>query len=258
MTSDIIITSDKFIDISHNIISRQKTIINHSPERNVFFVKTDYLDFFCSNILPQITYPFFLITHESDISVPGKFEFLLEHPLLKKWFGMNVDIIHEKLQPIPIGLACSIWPHGNLQALISISNKKNKKDKLVYCNYKTNTNTSEREKALFLLQEKKFITFDFTQHIFEEYLDIISQYKYVISPPGNSVDCHRVWESIYLNTIPICLKSVPMVYFRDCPILFINNWSEITEDLLNEKYEVVIKKDNRKANFNFYKEMLST
>lgn len=257
MTSDCIITSDKFIDISHNIISRQKTFINHNPKQNVFFVKTDFLDFFCSNLLPQISYPFYLITHESDIEVPGKYDFILNNPNLIKWFGMNVHVLHEKLQPVPIGLACNLWPHGNIDTLINIINKQNQKTKLVYCNYKINTNSSEREKALLLLQDKEFITFDFKQHSFEEYLDIVSQYKYVISPPGNSVDCHRVWESIYLNTIPICIKSVPMVYFRDCPILFINNWTDITEDLLNEKYISILSKSKEKADFNFYKKMLS-
>lgn len=257
MTSENIITSDKFIDISHNIISRHKTYINHSPEKNIFFVKTDFLEFFIWNILPQITYPFYIITHESDYEVPGRFERLLEHPLLIKWFGMNVQILHEKLQPIPIGLACSIWPHGDIDALLRVANKNSLKENLIYCNYKTDTNSSEREKALFSLQSKDFITFDFKQHSFEEYLTILSKYKYVISPPGNSVDCHRVWESIYLNTIPICLKSVPMVYFRDCPILFIDNWENITEKLLQEKYDAIISRSKEKSDFMFYKKMLS-
>jgi len=257
MNAENIITSDKFIDISHNIISRNKTYINHSPEKNVFFIKTDYLEFFASNILPQINYPFYIITHESDYAVPGNYEYILNHPLLIKWFGMNVHVLHDKLQPIPIGLACSIWPHGDIDALINTISKENKKEKLVYCNYRTSTNTSEREKALFSLQNKNFITFDFEQHSFKEYLDILSRYKYVISPPGNSVDCHRVWESIYLNTIPICLKSISMVYFKDCPILFVNDWNDITESLLAEKYDITFNKNREKSDFVFYKKMLS-
>jgi len=257
MTHENIITSDKFIDISHNIISRQKTFINHSPEKNIFFVKTDFLEFFISNILPQIYYPFYLITHESDFEVPGRFTNLLNHPKLIRWFGMNVHLIHNKLQPIPIGLACSLWPHGNLDILLSIINKNNKKTNLVYCNFKTDTNSIEREKPLIALQAQNFITFDFVHKPFKEYLDILSTYKYVISPPGNSTDCHRVWESIYLKTIPICLKSIPMVYFKDLPILFVDDWSDITEDLLQEKYEKLKNKSYDKADFKHYYNLLS-
>jgi hypothetical protein len=258
MIFDNIITSDKFIDISHNIISRQKTFINHSPKKNIFFVKTDFLDFFVWNILPQISYPFYIITHESDHEVPGKYERLLEHPLLVKWFGMNVQILHEKLQPIPIGLACSLWPHGDIKTLLKVIKQKNAKENLIYCNYKTETNITEREKALQCLQNKSFITFDFNHHTFEEYLIILSKYKYVVSPPGNSIDCHRIWESIYLDTVPICLKSVAMVYFRDCPILFINDWNDITEQLLNEKYSSLVSRNKEKSDFIFYKKLLST
>jgi hypothetical protein len=43
---------------------------------------------------------------------------------------------------------------------------------------------------------------------FEKYLTTLASYKYAICPPGNGVDCHRIWECLYLGVIPILLHSV--------------------------------------------------
>lgn len=253
MNREDIITSDRFLSIAHNYISRKDTKINISPDKNVFFVKTDYLDFFVSNIAPKINFPFILITHESDYPIPGNHHSLLNHPFLLKWFGMNVHyILHDKLQPVPIGLANDEWPHGNKDTLLSVAEEILPRTDLVYCNYDISTNPNERTYALNRLSSASFITRDFNKYDFATYLRKVKTHKYIISPPGNSTDCHRVWEAIYLGTIPICLKSVPMVYFRDCPILFIDDWSQITEEFLLSKYETIKQKSIEKAMFSFY------
>lgn len=43
------ITSDRFCSLAHNYISKKKIFINITPEKNIFFVKTDCIDFFQSN-----------------------------------------------------------------------------------------------------------------------------------------------------------------------------------------------------------------
>ena len=58
-------------------------------------------------------------------------------------------------------------------------------------------------------------------------------YKYVISPHGNGLDCHRTWESIALGCIPI-LKSSPLdTMFEGLPVLIVKEWSDVTAELLN-------------------------
>ena len=32
--------------------------------------------------------------------------------------------------------------------------------------------------------------------------------KFCICPEGNGPDCHRLWESLYLDVIPICKRSI--------------------------------------------------
>ena len=45
-----------------------------------------------------------------------------------------------------------------------------------------------------------------------------------------------------MGSIPIVIYEETHHLFNDLPILFINDWSEITEEFLNEKYDEYNKK----------------
>ena len=80
----------------------------------------------------------------------------------------------------------------------------------------------------------------------KEYITDLAKHKFCISPNGNGIDCHRTWECLYLGVIPIVVKSKPMNYFTDLPILFVNDYDNITENYLLEVYEKNFK--NKKFN----------
>jgi hypothetical protein len=257
MLKDNIITPDKFLSLSNNCMSRYTVDIKLTPERNIFFIKPDFLKEFITAVLPLINYNFILITHDSDIPVTEEYNIILNNPFLVKWFGMNCHIIHNKLQPIPIGMANECWPHGDKDVILKVVNENNEKKNFVYCNFDINTNLKDRSYALSNLRKLTFIDFETQKLSFEDYIRKLSSYKYVISPPGNSVDCHRVWESMYVKTIPIVLKSIPMVNFKDSPILFIDDWSCLNEELLYNNYENILKRSNQKSDFLSYKDIIT-
>jgi hypothetical protein len=67
-----------------------------------------------------------------------------------------------------------------------------------------------------------------------KYYDFIHRSIYIVSPPGVGVDCYRFFESIYLKSIPI-VKRTNTVFdkaYNIFPCLIVNNWSDITFDLL--------------------------
>lgn len=256
ITKESIITPDKFLELSNNCISRYSRDIDIIPERNIFFIKPDFIDDFRDNVLPKINYNFKLITHDSDYPVTNDHVDILNNPYLETWFGMNCHIIHPKLQPIPIGMANEVWPHGDKDVIVKIASEANEKRHLVYCNFDISTNYRERSSTLHYLRDIPFIEFEQNRLSFEDYIRKLSTYKYVISPPGNSVDCHRIWESIYVNTIPICLKSIPLAFFKDLPILFINTWSDITREMLEIEYNKIKIKSCEKASFKFYRDLI--
>ena len=64
-----------------------------------------------------------------------------------------------------------------------------------------------------------------------------TKYAFVLSPYGQGMDCHRTWEALILGSIPI-LKSKEFVnMFKDLPILFVDDWSDINQQLLDDTIE---------------------
>jgi len=64
----------------------------------------------------------------------------------------------------------------------------------------------------------------------------LAQSKFMICPRGNAIDCHRNWEVIYMRRVPI-MKRHPYLeeLYKDLPVLFVDDYSEVTEELLIEK-----------------------
>jgi hypothetical protein len=57
----------------------------------------------------------------------------------------------------------------------------------------------------------------------------------MICPRGNAIDCHRNWEVIYMRRVPVMKRhSYLEELYKDLPVLFVNDYSEVTEDLLKE------------------------
>ncbi|QIK78952.1 hypothetical protein G7077_08640 [Sphingomonas piscis] len=70
-----------------------------------------------------------------------------------------------------------------------------------------------------------------------KYLTEVMRHKFVASPEGFGIDCHRHWESLYLGAIPIVQRSRHMQAFADLPVLYTDDYSEITQAYLEDVYE---------------------
>ena len=55
------------------------------------------------------------------------------------------------------------------------------------------------------------------------------KYKWIISPHGNGLDCHRTYEAIALGCIPIVKTSTLDILYKDMPIIIVDNWSQILQ-----------------------------
>jgi hypothetical protein len=64
-----------------------------------------------------------------------------------------------------------------------------------------------------------------------------ASHRFVLSPEGSGIDCYRTWESLYLGAIPIVMVSPTMSAFGDLPILFTEDYSELTEAYLERRWE---------------------
>jgi hypothetical protein len=68
------------------------------------------------------------------------------------------------------------------------------------------------------------------------------QYPFWLSPRGGGLDCHRTWEALYLDIIPIVWNNSLNILYENLPVLIINDYQELNEKLLYEKLKEISKK----------------
>jgi hypothetical protein len=71
-----------------------------------------------------------------------------------------------------------------------------------------------------------------------DYFDRLPDFKFVISPEGNGIDCHRHYEALLAGCIPIIERNKLIEEkYKGCPILYTTDYSEINEAYLQTKYD---------------------
>lgn len=155
-----------------------------------------------------------LIVQASSINHDDSWQ---EHPIGMSYCYMDLYDLGEKLQ---------IGDH-NLTVHCAISKHTD--------DYRRKGQTITRSIILDIL-EKNNITNNFTYC--EEYFISLPKYKFVISPEGNGVDCHRHYEALIAGCIPI-MESNPLTIqkYNGLPVLYTKDYSEITIDYLESIYE---------------------
>lgn len=67
-------------------------------------------------------------------------------------------------------------------------------------------------------------------------------YSFWISPRGNGIDCHRTWEALYLDIIPIVWNSTLNSLYANLPVMIINDHTDLTEPFLREQLQKIATK----------------
>ena len=65
------------------------------------------------------------------------------------------------------------------------------------------------------------------------------KHRFVLSPPGAGIDCHRTWEAIAVGCIPIVLSSNLNELYTDLPVLVVESWNQINAEYLAEQYDII-------------------
>ena len=146
----------------------------------------------------------------------------------------------DKPQPFPIGMNYSYIYNYQKGDLIQIGDHKN----TVLCAISETTDIRRRPKGL---NRKLFINNLNNNNIKNKlidqniYFDLLPSYKFIISPEGNGIDCHRHYEALIAGCIPIIeYNKLIENKYKKCPILFTKDYSEINEEYLLKKYNEMI------------------
>jgi hypothetical protein len=75
----------------------------------------------------------------------------------------------------------------------------------------------------------------------EAYWRALLDHKFIISPEGNGVDCHRHYEALMAGCIPI-VEDNPLTKqkYAGCPIVYTKSYMDISESKLKKIYETML------------------
>ena len=207
------------------------------------------------NNLKKKTEPFKLVFHNSDSTVDENFFPIFKETKCTKIFSQNVNVVDSRIQYLPIGLANSKWPHGNKKLFNSIISNNIEKTNEIFLNFSIQTNRSKREPCFNKLKNKITVFKNSNQKIYWEKL---ASCKFCICPEGNGFDTHRLWECLYLKTIPICIENTfSRIIANDFPLFLIKDWDELNIDDIYEKYDSYINElDSSKLDFSYWKNII--
>jgi len=166
-----------------------------------------------------------IIIHNGDQSPNPEFINIL---LGKKIYvyAVNILIKSKYLIPIPIGIEnLYLGRNGSMHFFnsIKINNLKENKDNILLSSFSNSTNPRIRNKL-----SKDCETYGYENKFYSlvNYRKQLARSYFVLSPPGNGFDCHRTWEAIYLNTIPIVLRNYFGFSDLNLPILEVDSFED--------------------------------
>ncbi|PAV77720.1 hypothetical protein WR25_26580 [Diploscapter pachys] len=215
--------------------------------RSIMFIKEDFV---CSLKLFQKhnRKSYILISHDSDYAVPFGLcgtsgEELLADPYLIRWYSTNTDVFHPKLETIPIGIGNAKYKHGNLPMLLdavrTLSKPYDKRETNLFAAFSLGTHP-DRGKIFNATCTNKDLNakcFDPNQlATWDVFLKEMGNSRFVLSPRGNGIDCHRTWESIIMGSVPIVPNSsIRNVYVGE-RVLVVDDLTKLNATFLEERY----------------------
>jgi len=222
------------------------------PQKNgeTVYVHPTAISNFVQFYLPQLQFKIVLLSGDSDMTVPDDIpqaQVVLDHPMIIAWYSQNCVRPGEKLHQLPIGLdfhtlargAYSWGPQQSLdsqmQDILTLKALNVPKISKCYANYQFLMNTRyAADRHLAIQQVPRHLVF-YEPHKTTRMVcwKNMLNFKYVISPHGNGLDCHRTWEAIFLGCIPIVRTSPLDPLFEGLPVLIVREWSHITQRLLD-------------------------
>jgi len=234
------------------------------PPGGSIYCCTDALENFARHFLDGIGEPFVLVTGDADTVVSpqalgnGVFDRIMSHPTLLRWYAQNLEAEGEELYFLPIGLdyhtlahAPGVWGEPAARSafeqerllleLRSRSAPAQDRTCLAYCNWQFSLQYRGRDGSTITNHERVrcLEQLDRAACFFEpafvprrETWARQAAYAFVLAPPGNGPDTHRLWEALALGCIPIVKRGYLSAALADLPVLAVDDWREVTAPLL--------------------------
>jgi len=164
------------------------------------------------------------------------------------------DRQNDEWVPFSIGMGWTIIKYGGDLKQTQIGTH----DHRVFC--AINQNTDQRRRGSTSICRQSILKTLSAHGIHNQYVNssayftTLPSYKFVISPEGNGIDCHRHYEALMAGCIPIIEDHEGIrEKYKGCPVLYTKDYSEITPAYLETVYA-----DMKDKVYDFSKLLLSS
>jgi len=164
------------------------------------FVYTHILDQVFPLLDPSLDY--IIYTHNSDH--PFNNVDVVEAPWVRAVYAQNVAIASPKISFLPIGIANSMWAHGDILTLYDTMRR-------TYHQKKTHRMYININPATYVYRHKVLHAVAHLPHSgskpYKEYLEELASHQFCLCVRGNGIDTHRFWEALYLGVVPVVINN---------------------------------------------------
>jgi len=225
------------------------------------YVHTDLIGDF-ADLVPLLKQRVVLITGSSDWTVPNQMDkrarkfpqlrhgwsILTEHYNIIHWFAENLDTVHPKVSPMPIGMRNGGWgfvgdADKEVEKLLNLFDRSS-----VPFSARNITVLSmdiqregeqwiDRAKARSACKISSFCKVGEMSHLFNQY--ILSS-KFTLMVHGGGLDpCPKAFTAILLGSIPILEHSSVEDAYMQLPIVFVKNAISFLENQNNDSMKLL-------------------
>jgi len=190
---------------------------------------------------PQKGQPF-LITGHGDACINDN---AVDYYSPKIWFTVNKQTTRPNVFSLPLGITndtneSELHPiYGNTDCMIQVMYEHIETKHTVYMNFNISTYPIERQYVWNLFKNKPWVKIGSIENTIDGRIHFLREIKssnFVLCPRGNGLDTHRLWETLYMGSIPIIKRNIGYDDFSDLPICFINDWEEVNQKFLQNEF----------------------
>jgi hypothetical protein len=166
----------------------------------------------------------------------------------KKIYYEAKDVECDWVQTLPMGMIMAYMVRNGGNDILKHVNKQKNKTKLIACafgnKYPRLTNIiKDRANLAVFTKDSDFVDDMFCEPT--EYYENLCDYRFFACPLGNGIQTPKICECIMCETVPVVTDHVAHRELRDIyglPLLIVNEWSDLTEQFLNDQWNSVYSK----------------
>lgn len=230
---------DPYTKLVHPTVEYLKNEIKNITKTPIVYIDTNRLPILL-RVVSNIDREIIIISHNSDTTFGSDIIKYIPKNVIKVWCQNYNGEENDIIKPLPIGLERKMWfPEQRKQDVIKNNmGYDGERTNKIYMNFSPNTNPIRRNWFNYL-KDKIYVDSEMLGNgsNYYYYINKLKEYKFIVSPPGNGIDCHRNWECLYMGAIPIIKKSnFTINIFSDTPTLLVDDYDSINEGLLESHY----------------------